>query len=165
MLKDEAFGKDQRQLQRQLMGGLNTLRKIMLMLSQQVVTTRFIWSFRSCPPRPRVTPRGGTSFSWFRRHWMGGRSCAGTGHPRSFAVLSAVVHQGGQPGKFSLLPGGPGASRRLQEVCTPKPAVGQSVPRQPGRTGSLPGTGPQLGFFFLPLPRLARRDRLLVGPK
>ena len=52
MLEDEAFGKDQRQLQRQLMGGLNTLQKITLMLgvpahiingeleSQQVTTTR-----------------------------------------------------------------------------------------------------------------------------
>ena len=52
MLEDEAFGKDQRQLQRQLMGGLYTLQKITLLLgvpahtfngeleSQQVTTTR-----------------------------------------------------------------------------------------------------------------------------
>ena len=61
MLEDEAFRKDQQQLQRQL--------------------------FRSCPSRPRVTPRGGTSFSWFRWRWMGGRSCAGTAEPTGEAGL------------------------------------------------------------------------------
>ena len=109
MLEGESCRKDQQQLQRRLIGAqgdeLSTL--------QTQMPAHTIRSFRSCPPRPRATPRGGTSLCWFRRHWMGGRSCAGTGHPRSLAILCAVVPQGGQPGKFSLLPGGPGASRRL----------------------------------------------------